>query len=351
MMQLSLLTDNGFKFISEINNDNILDSNFNLKNISYINRFENFYFPCQIISLVTGLNFTVRSYDRFQGLIFEPDNLKNDLDLELISKYNVNDYIYTKYNKENLTVRHKFEQIQICNNLTSKFYLENVDKLLLDVSSPDLIKDLKVNKPVHILPENGLHKFLAISLVRGKLKTLSADFKTISYKFSHSSEKHLAMKSDLIRFFKDNDLSYNLVEYNKYCYINYSDLTLTSLVESFLEGSYTSLTEILQPMGREFLIYLYEITGNTYYLDRRTYLYFKKLAYDNNLVLAVKNNSIKSNHKFSLVSQIFTLEEEDLKLIPDVIYLEDGYLTRITNIKSENIKGDADYLTEYLLVC
>ena len=43
--------------------------------------------------------------------------------------------------------------------------------------------------------------------------------------------------------------------------------------------------------------------------------------------------------------------KENSSFVPETIYLEFGYLTKIISIKNITLKGDADLLPEYLLVC
>ena len=347
MTTLNLLTDNGFKSISDITNTYIYNNNFKLTKISYINRFENFYFPCVKISLTTGMTFTSRTTQRFKGLIFSESEIKNDLEVELISDYKIGDYIYTSFiNKDLFKVSEDnfINKIIINKSLTKEFYE-------LDIKFKEKIsnKNSYIRPNVNLSVDSNFYKFLAISLVRGKLN-ISDNY--ISFKFNKDKSTHKRMKEDLISFFEFNDLYYEISEYNKYYYINYSDDTLIKYVEKFKKEDYNSLNNIFNNKYQSlFLLYLYTITKNTYYLSNKTYLFFKTLAYNNKLVISVVKNPINSNHNYSLKSSLILEEMEIYREEPEVIYLDEGYLTKIINIESINLKGDAELLPEYLLVC
>lgn len=347
MTTLNLLTDNGFKSISDITNTYIYNNSFKLNKISYINRFENFYFPCYKITLTTGMTFTSRATHRFKGLIFNESEIKNDLEVELVSDYKVGDYIYTSFFNKDLfkTVEDNFfNKITVSESLTKEFYE-------LDIKFKEKIsnKNSYIRPDINLNIDSNFYKFLAISLVRGNLN-LSENY--ISFKFNKDKSTHRRMKNDLIYFFETNNLYYEINEYNKYYYINYSDNTLIRYVEKFNKEDYNSLNNIFNNKYQSlFLIYLYTITKNTYYLSNKTYLFFKTLAYNNKLVINVVRNSINSNHNYSLKSSLFLEEMESYNEEPEIIYLDEGYLTKITNIESINLKGDAELLPEYLLVC
>lgn len=347
MTILNLLTDNGFKSISDITNTYIYNNNFKLTKISYINRFENFYFPCIKVTLTTGMTFTSRTTHRFKGLIFNESEIKNDLEVELVSDYKVGDYIYTSFFNRDLLHTSEdsfFNKITINKSLSKEFYE-------LDVKFKEKIsnKTSYIRSDIDLNIDANFYKFLAISLVRGNLN-LSENY--ISFKFNKDKSTHKRMKEDLMSFFEVNNLYYEINEYNKYYYINYSDDTLIKYVEKFNKEDYNSLNNIFNNEYQSlFLLYLYTITKNTYYLSNKTYLFFKTLAYNNKLVISVVKNPINSNHNYSLKSSLILEEMEIYNEEPEVIYLDEGYLTKITNIESINLKGDAELLPEYLLVC
>ena len=351
MIPLHLLTDNGFKFSSDIKHTNVFNPSFNLKPINYVNSFDNFYFSCYEIILSTGMIFTARAIETFKGLIFKPQEIKNDLDFECISYYRNQDYLYTPFcQKELFNDEFIFEFEDVINSLNIDFF-SNDTSFKEKTENLSLLESSKIPQ-VRIATDSLFYKFLAISIVRGKVKNLNSDFNSISYKFNKGKENHERMKKDLLSFFESNNLQYEIIEYNKYFYVNYVDLTMTRYVEKFLKEDYNSLTRLFNNEFQSlFLMYLYVITNNTFYISHKTYLFYKKLAYNNNLVLSVSKNPINSNHKFSLVSKLVSEDLELTKELPDVIFLEDGYLTRIDSIKAVTKKGDANYLPEYLLIC
>lgn len=346
MTILNLLTDNGFKSIHNINNLNVYNTDFKLKKNSYINRYENFYFPAYELKLATGLILTCRSTHRFKGLIFNVEEIKNDLDIQLVSQFNSGDYIYTPFNDKDLFNRtFMFTNIEINNSLSLDFYTSNENFKCKIKNRKSYFRDsfsVKIN--------SSFYKFLAIALVRG---SLNLEENYISFKFNKKNDMHLRMKSDLIDFFESSDLNYEITEYNKYFYLNYSDETLLALVENLAKERYNEVIEIFNNEFQElFLLYLYTITKNTYYLSYNTYLFFKTLAYNNNLILITEKNSINSNHNYSLKSRLdIDMLKENSFSVPETIYLEFGYLTKIISIKNITLKGDADLLPEYLLVC
>ena len=349
MIPLHLLTDNGFKFISDLKNSEVYNSNFKLKSINYINSFDSFYFPCYKVILSTGLTFTCRSTQIFKGLIFKPEEIKNELDHELISLYNPEDYIFTSFPKKNIVKEHFcIENIEILNSLKSSFYLENFNINNIDNNSINKLKNL----PINVKVSSDFYKFLALSLIRGKIKNIYDDINCISYKFNKNKINHERMKLTLIRFFDACGLNYEIREYDKYYYINYIDSTLTNYVDSLLKEDYNRYNNLFNSeYQNSFILYLYIMTNNTFYMSIKSFLFFKSLAYNNNLVLIASKNPIKSNHKFSLVTRLQSESKENYKEIPDVIFLKDGYLTKIESLELISKQGDSDYLPEYLLVC
>ena len=346
MTTLNLLTDNGFKSINNITNINVYSPDFKLNKVSYVNKFENFYFPGYEINLSTGLNFTCRSTQRFKGLIFSLNEIKNSLDTNIISDYKLNDYLFTPFIDKDLFDRdYSFNYLVINQSLKSDFYdLEGnfKDKIVTDYST-------YFREDVAINIDESFYKFLAIALVRGHCNT---DSNYISFKFNKNNQTHLRIKSDLLEFFNKNNLNYELSEYNKYYYINYSDLTLVALVAKFFKELYNDLSNIFNNEFQDlFLLYLYAITKNSYYMSYNTYLFFKKLAYNNNLVISVEKNPINSNHNYSLKSKLNVDSEDNNNNVPDIIYIENGYLTKILKVSNVNLKGDVELLPNYLLVC
>lgn len=336
-----------------------------------------------IFKLVTGHNISYNCNSTLTGSIFEYPYIKNELDINApLSKFKVDDYIYLE--KTNNIVANPFKTIDLTNystyfdsnyvyypsaNISNELinsninistflnYLNNKEitdnkninnflkKLNMDQEDSETIKEKvalrylsKSSKIIKV--DKNLINFIIVSLLRGKktsfLETIDNKnlvISNIAYKFNHNNSYHKDMKNNLIKFLDMYNISYHLVIYDKYDYIN---LTCTPLIKFFseiLKSNFEYLQNFSNSLQIYFLKNLMYNSKNNYYTDAFKKFGLIKLGLNNNLLFyQSKNNKYETPYTVSLSTE----EEEYKKELPDIQYLENGFLIRILDITPIN---------------
>lgn len=332
--------------------------------------------------LITGDSITCKKDSNLTGSIFEYPYIKNELDIDVpVNKFKIDDYIYLEKIKKiclnpiktiDLTAYSTYSdnnfiyypsakvsaELSASNVNINTFlnYLNNKDatensnilnflkKINITTNDSETIKEelalkylSKSTKTIKV--DTNLINFIIVSLLRGKktsiLETINNKnlvISNIAYKFNYGNELHQEMKFNLIKFLNLYDISYHLVIYDKYDYLN---LTCTPLIKFFteiLKSNFEFLQKVSNNLQIYFLENLMDNSKNNYHTDS-----FKKtglitLGLHNNLLFyQVKNNKYEVPYTISL----FTEEEEYKKELPCIQYLEDGFLIKILDITSK----------------
>lgn len=325
-----------------------------------------------MIKLANGLAYKPENNIVPKGSIFEYPLLKNDLDIDQYAdKYNINDYIYTDFNYElqnNLKI--DLEKFSTSSDNKFVYYLSSSLNNILNnnnLSFSDFIlflnnritnKTLKykfelifqtddkenylesllsshVNKLDRYIDSNSLlNTFILIAALRLQItntliSTNNVTIKLISYKFNKSNEHHMIMMDNLIEFFKQFNIDFNMEEYDKYYYINLICEPLVNLFESFQNNPETLLKLFEKEQIKYFISKLMEYTNNNFHCDNllSTVLIKYSMAYK----VPSFRYTIK-NSKFPYALSLYDLDKEYNQLVPDIIEIDDGYLVRIIDI-------------------
>lgn len=331
MIKTHLLTKTGFKSLEDY-----------LATKRIIKSSTPYIFYGSLLNLATGLKLIYPVGFNLRGLVSKEFLISNELSNKEVSLYKPDDFIYTSFNTK-IEVTKPQLNIDI---LKESSFESMIDNLKNKVEPETSLESISSN----LILDESFYKFIGISLIRGKLTSFK-DVNLIAYKFSKNKPLHLEMKKDLISFFTKSGIHFEISEYNKYYYVNFIDKSLSSIVKSFNESSET-FKHIFNNFNPKFFIeYLYSISNNNYHLNKDTFLFLKEIAYNGRLVLTLKENLSSSSEKYAFISEL-NIDMESLD--PPVIYLEDGYLTRIVSNKPINIKDEclnSIHLPNHLIIC
>lgn len=97
-----------------------------------------------------------------------------------------------------------------------------------------------------------------------------------------------------------------------------------------------------------FLKNLYKYTNNNFYSNFDIYLTLKYIAYSFKITLKHERNKNKNVQPY--VSSILEQTEDFFDEYPDLIELDEGYLTRIVNIEYLSTNGRPDLIYPFLIL-
>lgn len=327
-----------------------------------------------LVKLATGTSLRLHPEAIVSGSIFEKDIIKNDIDTDYISKFKEDDYIYTPFKsleygaiKDTVKLvtgsRRVLEYfntnlLTYCEskNITLKEFEKSLEESKLEASSmySDLgllsktYSEIKVNKE--------LINFLSITILRGKLSleqhkvqdSLTYKCKTISYRFKKDNPLHLEMYQLLDKFFKHHSIKSEKVDYDHYFYINLYHNLLFDYFNKFKLSFYREILDFDKEFQEQFLNNIFKFTGNNFYTTPDCYHTLKEMCYNNRKVISFINRSNNSKSFEPISASLMDLQSSDKEIYPDVILLDNGYLTRIIDINFCDNKHRI--IKDYLLI-
>ena len=393
---LNVLTTDGFKALSKLDNDMVYLNTKELKKIHNYNPNYKSNSNTHKVTLVTGTSFTCDNKTVLNGLIFE-NYIKNELDNTYIDKYKINDYIYTPYidlnldqNLLSISLKNYTDNYIIKGDVyyltkdINKDYdinLRSLFKLLKNeyveedqlIQLTDLFKannlniDLDEHRSLfinhltstyfdHISESLFVTKkfidFLLCCVLRSKISHSVSSFnnviKRLSFKFNKSNEQHKELSDNLEQFLLDVDYKYEVVDYNNYYFINIINNPIIDYYEHFYTSNFNDLKYIDNDLKLYFITKLYEYTNNNYYSNYDIYLTLKYICFNFKIILSHQRN--KNTNTQPYVSSILTETDDVFDEFPDLVLLEEGYLTRIIDIKTLNTNNRIDLASPFLIV-
>lgn len=395
---LNILTTDTLKAIYNINKDNVYFNDKSLNYLAHTNNYPNIKSNMYKVLLATGTIFTCSEETILNGLIYE-SYIKNDLDFESVVKYKENDYIFTPYINLNLDQTLSSLSLKNYSNhflfkgklyflikdisknkdynvnlkdlfklLTNEYISENSEQSIkelllkdnLDIQNPKDIelfitqltnKYFKNVEDLTFITESFID-FLLASTLRCKIKHEITEFnftiKTMSFKFIKNNETHDELYKNLINFFKTSKYEYEEVEYESYYFVNLINNPIIDYYEHFYSTSFNDLKYMDNDLKLYFLKNLYRYTNNNFYSNFDIYLTLKYIAYSFKITLKHERNKNKNVQPY--VSSILEQTEDFFDEYPDLIELDEGYLTRIVNIEYLSTNGRPDLIYPFLIL-
>ena len=392
---MHILTNEGFLAPSKTQGKEILLSSGLFKENK--ERYNNNLFSKKVrLTLATGNELVVEPDKKITGTIFEPGMIKNTLEHTPASNFKEEDYLFTRwldvnYFPEEIDIdlteyspvqdKHRvyyisksvyrdygangFTLINLLNVLTGKPVKDTIrDKVLvyleensISLEKPEeyistLVKTCTKTLAPTLSINKRLMDYLIISTLRGQIEHYALKdliFKSMSYKFNKDNEHHCSMYTNIILFLKGLDVEYEEKEYEHYFYVNFSCEPLINYYESFKVNCFRDMRKFSTLNCKYFLTTLYKYTNNSFYSNYDTYLTLKEYAYYSKIILGF-TDKVHANYDTQLPINSFILEESP-GLDPDVVILDDGYLTRIEKIKEEATQGEDDLFDNIMIIC
>lgn len=310
--------------------------------------------PHYSVLLATNTNLVIDTESNVTGSILEEDTIKNHLERTPFKFYKEDDYIFTPFLDITPPVHSshfKLDSSLVYTDLDLIQMSKEKDKPLKDLID-DLIQEERDSEssylktmPSSLEVNEGLIDFILASMLRGRFKKdiykengcSHTSFK-LSFRFK-TNEVHSEIKSKLESFLKNNEISYSITDYDNYCYLNIINKPLFGFFKKIEDNSYSDLKTINKNLQKYFINHLFKYTKNNFYTTPDTYHVIKEICYNNQQVISFIKRSQNDTDVNPICCSVINKDASEHELYPDVVYLEDGYLTRIVKIDFNTSKS------------